>query len=83
MFSNFDLTHCPVPQAFVLGKHISYLRMIRLLDTEFNGLCCYRPFFYFAVCCVAGIREIFVYSFNFLDIDFALFAVRVLFGYAE
>ena len=57
--------------------------MIQFLDTEFNGVRCYPLFFYLAVFCLAGIRDMFVYFLNVLDIYVALFKVLVLFGQAE
>ena len=57
--------------------------MIRLLDTEFNFVGCYRLVFYLAVFCLPGIREMFVDWVNVFDIYVALYIVRVLLGQAE
>ena len=73
MLSDIDLTHCPVPQRLMLSKHVSYLRMIRIVDIYLNGVSCNRLFFHLAVFCLTGVREMFVDGFNVFNIDVALF----------
>ena len=80
MLGNVDLTNCPVPHALVLSKHISYLWMIRLLGTVFNGVGCYRLVFDLAVFFLPGVCQMFLYGVNVLDIYVALFIVCVLLG---
>ena len=63
--------------------HVAYLRMIRLVDAEFNGVSCDRLFLHLAVFSLAGVREMFVNGFNVFKIDVALLVVRGLLGYAE
>ena len=67
----------------MLSEHVTYLRMIRFIDAELNGVCGNRRLFDLAVFSLAGIREMFVNCLNVLDIDIALLIVRRVLGYAE
>ena len=49
----------------MLSEHVAYLRMIRLVYAELNGVSGNRRLFDLAVFSLAGIREMFV---NFLNV---------------
>ena len=83
MFSYIYLTHCPIPQALGIAKNISYLQIIRLLDTELNDVGCYMLYFCLEVFFLAGIRDMFVDCINVLDIYVTFLIVHVLLGHTE
>ena len=56
----------------MLSDHVAYLRVIRLVDAEFNGVSGNRRFFNLAVLSLAGVREMFVDGFNVFNIDVCL-----------
>ena len=57
--------------------------MIRFLDTELDGVGCYRLVFYLAMFCPAGICEMFVDGVNIFYISVPLFVVLVFLGETE
>ena len=67
----------------MLSEHVSYLRMIRLVEAELAGFSGNRRLFNLAVFSLAGVREMFFDGFNVLNTDVALLVVCCVLGYAE
>ena len=66
----------------MLSEHVAYLRMIRFIDAELNGVCGNRRLFDLAVFSLAGIREMFV-DFSMSSTLMSRFYIAFFFGQAE
>ena len=60
----------------MLSEHFACLRMIRLVDTEFDGIICDPLLSHLAGLFLAGVGKMFVDGFNVFNIYVALLVVR-------